>query len=117
MPNQKNRKKKMEDSSQPGTWAQGENRIRAALKEQVGDRAVHAIEAGKESVQHAVADYPVSTVLASFALGAAAGVLVGFMLSQPREPRWYEKVPDALGRHWIEAFLGALPESVREKLK
>jgi hypothetical protein len=117
MPNHKNRKKKMGESSQSRGWAQGENRISAALKEQVGERAVHAIEAGKESVQHAVADFPVSTVLASFALGAAAGVLVGFMLFEPREPRWYEKVPDALGRRWLEGFLDALPDSVRGKLK
>ncbi len=118
MANQKNkRKEKMEESSQPRGWAPGENRIRAAFKEQIGGRTAHAIEAGKESVQHAVAGHPLSTVLASFATGAAAGALVGYMLLEPHELRWYEKVPDSLGRRWIEALLDALPESVREKLK
>lgn len=76
-----------------------------------------AIRSGRESVQGAVSEYPMSTLLGSFALGAAVGVALGLVLAESLEPpRWYERVPDSLGRKWIESLLQVLPESVRSKV-
>lgn len=81
-------------------------------------RVGEAIRSGKESVQGVVSEYPMSTLLGSFALGAAVGVTLGLVLAESFEPpRWYERVPDSLGRTWIETLLQVLPESVRNKVR
>lgn len=85
--------------------------------EEASTRVGGVLRSGRESVQHVVSEYPLSTILGSFALGAAVGVALGLVLSESTaEPRWYERVPEPLGRRWIESFLQVLPESVRSKV-
>lgn len=85
--------------------------------EEASNRVGEVIRSGKESVQHVVSEYPMSTILGTFALGAAVGVALGLVLSESMaEPRWYERVPEPLGRRWIESLLQVLPESVRSKV-
>ena len=106
-----------EITKQPHNRLQGANRAAAESIGQIGDRASQAIRSGTESAQRVVADYPVSAMLASFALGAATGVFLGALLIEAPRPRWHERVPDALGRRWIESLIEALPESVRSKVR
>jgi hypothetical protein len=82
----------------------------------VTDRMGDAVRSGRESIGHAVSEYPLSTIVGCFALGAVVGVTIGLMLTEPPAPRWYERIPESLGRHWVEGFLHSLPESVRSKV-
>jgi hypothetical protein len=63
-----------------------------------------------------VVQYPFSAVTTCFAIGVAVGMVGGLLLIESRTPRWYERVPDAYGRRWLESLLNALPESVRAKV-
>ncbi len=86
-------------------------------QETIGNRASDVIRSPAESVRRLAAGYPFSAILGSFALGAATGAVLGALLIESPRPRWYERVPDALGRRWIEALIEALPETVRSKVK
>jgi hypothetical protein len=74
------------------------------------------LQSGSESIGQTVSEYPFSTILGCFALGAVVGVTIGMVLSESPKPHWYERIPEPLGRHWVESFLQSLPESWRSKV-
>ena len=113
MHNLKKRNRKMDGAS---TQPRGENRIRREF--QTASQGVSdTLRSGTESVGRVISEYPMSVLLASFALGAATGVFIGSLLIEPHERRWYERVPDSLGRRWLESLVESLPESVRNKVR
>ena len=101
---------------QPGNRTMGAGRIGPELEQSSAERVAKTFTAGSESLQHTVSDYPVSSLFTCFAIGAAVGVGIGLLLTQRPEPRWHERIPDAMGRRWLESLLHSLPESVRSKV-
>ena len=81
----------------------------------ISGKVGEVIHSGTESVQRVFSEYPLSTILGCFALGATAGVAIGLLLTERPEPRWHERFPESFYRGW-ESFLHSLPETVRSKV-
>lgn len=97
-------------SSQGGA-AQGVQGMVQRGQEQVG----RALESSQAGISQAVSEYPISITLATFAAGMAVGALLGAWLTEP-EPRWYDRVPESMGRRWLESLTESLPSSVRNRM-
>lgn len=75
-----------------------------------------AFQRGQEQMSAVVSRYPFSSTMTSFTAGLAIGVAIGLLITEPPPRRWYERVPDAFGRRWLESLLNSLPESVRTQI-
>ena len=75
-----------------------------------------AFLSGQERITGVVSRYPFSATATCFTVGLAVGVMIGLLVTEPPQLRWYEKVPDSFGRRWLESLLSALPDSVRTRV-
>jgi len=87
------------------------------MGQQYADQFHDVADRSRQSAEHVVDEYPLSTTLGVFGVGLCLGVAIGAALSRSSSSFDHRQVAESLGRRVFDAVHDYLPKAVDQYLR